>query len=172
MLYSFNALDIQLIQYLNDNSCTDGSLKGAIFMFLDTFSHDKSVLATGFSFAFLSFLSDILIFCCFGPGRKCLAGRMETFKEPPKFERKLTSINDNIKDRYNGFVQRTFTRRGGAAGGVDVPPQQPSENNNEGGPGTQDPDGLKMAPPSLDLPPPVAPVEGYPPAYPGTYPPG
>lgn len=112
ILRSMLIVNKDIIQYATDHSCSDGVLQHSFKVFMDNFKHDVGVVSAGLFFSLLSMTIQITVMICFSPLRakiaECCKGRLDSWKEPPKFEQKLAEVKDDIQEGYKNMIQRSI----------------------------------------------------------------
>ncbi len=102
-LSGLRKVDIAMFTFLKDNECSDGPLQYAVTKYSDEFSYDIMLVGLALAFTAGSLLSHIIALICLTPCRGVIANYcncLSSLSEPPSFERKLTSMNDSIKNKY------------------------------------------------------------------------
>lgn len=96
-------VDIKLLNYANENTCSDAVLHYSIKQYSESYKHDWGVAAGGIATTIISFGCCLIFMFWLSPVRKSFGRCCQCCSQPPKFEKSLTSLKDTMRDRYRGF---------------------------------------------------------------------
>ena len=97
---AINKVDLDLMNYFNDNQCSDGVLQHSIEKYMGRFENDRNVVAVGLGMSLIHLIALTLNTLLLGPMRcalKCCPRFRESFKLVPKLDRSITSLTESIR---------------------------------------------------------------------------